>query len=189
MGIRFDRVVSIEPAGVHMTYDISMPDPHHNYLANEFVVHNSYNEQSGRYTEMTPEFYIPPNSRKIVQVGKTGHYEFVDGDDEQWATVDIELEMQSRAAWRGYQTMLKKGVAKEVARMALPLNIYSRAYVTMNLRGLLNFLSLRTRSALSTYPSFPQEEIAWVADKMELSAYGVVPITMGLFNENGRVCP
>src|ERR1700741_1099473 len=44
----------------------------------------SYNEQSGRYMELDPVFYIPPKHRNLVQTGKPGHYIFVPGTDQQY---------------------------------------------------------------------------------------------------------
>ena len=63
--------------------------------------------------------------------------------------------------------MLAAGVAREVARIVLPLNIYSSMYVTMNARSLMNFLSLRTKVEGTHFPSFPQREIEMCAEKME----------------------
>src|SRR3546814_9337777 len=63
--------------------------------------------------------------------------------------------------------MLAAGVAREVARIVLPLNIYSSMYVTMDARALMNFLSLRTKVEGTHFPSFPQREIEMCAEKME----------------------
>ena len=71
--------------------------------------------------------------------------------------------------------------------MVLPLNIYSTAYVTMNLRSLTNFLSLRRNVEGQTFPSFPQREIEMVAEQMEEHADSIVSITMDSFRRNGRV--
>lgn len=55
------------------------------FVFREFMRHRiaSYNEESGRYKELDPVFYIPDVERKLIQIGKTGAYEFVAGDDEQ----------------------------------------------------------------------------------------------------------
>ena len=70
-------------------------------------------------------------------------------------------------AFEAYQRMLDAGVAREVARIVLPLNIYSSMYVTVNARSLMNFLSLRTKVEGTHFPSFPQREIEMCAEKME----------------------
>jgi thymidylate synthase (FAD) len=85
--------------------------------------------------------------------------------------------------------MLDAGVAREVARAVLPVNIYSSAYVTMNARAMMNFLSLRRKSEGSTYPSYPQREIEMVAEKYEDVFAELMPITHAAFVANGRVAP
>jgi thymidylate synthase (FAD) len=149
----------------------------------------SYNEQSGRYAEMKGEFYIPNKRRPLVQVGKPGAYRFEPGDAEQFHRMDGQIYNVCQAAWNAYQFLLNDGVAKEVARMCLPVNVYSAAYVTMNPRSLMHFLSLRTKVEGSTFPSYPQQEIQLVADRIESIFSGLFPFTHDAFHTNGRVCP
>jgi thymidylate synthase (FAD) len=85
--------------------------------------------------------------------------------------------------------MLEAGVAREVARVVLPVTIYSSMYVTMNARALMNFLSLRTMREGTHFPSFPQREIEMVAEKMEKFWEDLMPMTAETFNANGRVAP
>ena len=85
--------------------------------------------------------------------------------------------------------MLEAGVAREVARIVLPVTIYSSAYVTMNARALMNFLSLRRKAEGSHFPSFPQREIEMVAEKYEEEFAKMMPITHASFVANGRVAP
>ena len=92
-------------------------------------------------------------------------------------------------AYASYQRMLDAGVAREVARMVLPVTIYSSMYVTMNSRSLMNFLSLRTTREGTHFPSFPQREIEMVAEKMEQFWVDLMPMTAASFNANGRVAP
>ena len=161
------------------------------FVFREFMRHRiaSYNEESGRYKELSPVFYTPDVSRKLVQVGKPGAYTFEDGDQEQYEAVDNAIFVASEDAYARYQDMLDEGIAREVARMVLPLNIYSSMYVTMNARSLMNFLSLRTTREGTHFPSFPQREIEMVAEKMEEFFAEKMPITYETFNKNGRVAP
>jgi thymidylate synthase (FAD) len=184
-----DRVVSIEPAGEEMTYDLSVDGPWHNFVANGVIVHNSYNEESGRYRELQPVFYVPGPERKLTQTGKPGHYEFVDGTPEQAALVQAETRRVCAEAYAAYQRMLDAGIAREVARIVLPLSIYSSMYVTLNARSLMNFLSLRTSRQDSTFPSFPQREIEMCAERMEAMWAELMPLTHAAFDANGRVSP
>lgn len=149
----------------------------------------SYNEESGRYKVLEPEFYIPPRERKLVQVGKTGHYEFVEGDNLQYALLLTAMRRNSESSYTDYLQLLNNGVAKEVARMVLPVNIYSSAYVTMNARALMNFLSLRRHVDGSRFPSFPQREIEMVAEEYEKHFAEIMPITHEAFTKNRRVAP
>jgi thymidylate synthase (FAD) len=149
----------------------------------------SYNEESGRYRELRPVFYVPGPDRKLVQEGKPGHYQFVDGTPEQHALVEAETRRVCTEAYAAYQRMLAAGVAREVARIVLPLTIYSSMYVTFNARSLMNFLSLRTKREDSRFPSFPQREIEMVAEKMEAEWARLMPLTHAAFDANGRVAP
>lgn len=159
------------------------------FVWREFMRHRmaSYNEESGRYTELKPVFYVPDANRNLVQVGKPGKYEFTQGDVSQARSVKFTVQDTSVDAYDQYQYLLDRGIAREVARMVLPLNIYSTAYVTMNLRSLTNFLSLRRNVEGQTFPSYPQREIEMVAEQMEEHAGSIVPITLDAFRRNGRV--
>lgn len=149
----------------------------------------SYNEMSGRYKELAPVFYVPAPERNLVQVGKPGAYTFVPGTDEQHAAVVDHLTQSYEFSYRNYQDMMGKGVAKEVARMCLPVGIYSAMYATTNARALMAFLSLRTIDETSMFPSFPQREIEMCAEHMEKVFEERFPLTYRAFCENGRVSP
>jgi len=170
-----------------MTFYVQAPI----FVFREFMRHRiaSYNEESGRYRELRPVFYVPAPERDLIQVGKPGAYDFVAGTPEQHALVDAETRAASVHAFEAYQRMLDAGVAREVARIVLPLNIYSSMYVTMNARSLMNFLSLRTKHPESHFPSFPQREIEMCAERMEAEWQRLMPITAEVFRANGRVAP
>ncbi|MEO8330513.1 MAG: FAD-dependent thymidylate synthase [Candidatus Nanopelagicales bacterium] len=170
-----------------MTFYVQAPI----FVFREFMRHRiaSYNEESGRYRELNPVFYVPAPDRKLVQQGKPGAYEFVEGSPEQHQVVVDATRAACTQAYAAYQRMLDAGVAREVARGVLPVATYSSMYVTMNARSLMNFLSLRTKRDDSTFPSYPQREIELVAEKMEKVWADLMPLTYAAFNENGRVSP
>lgn len=149
----------------------------------------SYNEESGRYKELDPHFYVPGEDRKLVQVGKPGHYTFEEGSGVQWDLSQDALKACSGFAYANYVDMLDAGIAREVARMVLPLNIMSTCYATCNARSLMHFLSLRTEVEAAMFPSHPQREIAMVAEKYEAHFAELMPLTYKAFVENGRVAP
>ncbi len=149
----------------------------------------SYNEESGRYRELLPIFYVPSHERPIIQSGKPGAYEFHKGSPEQYELIDSSIKQSCISAYAEYQRMLQAGVAREVARMVLPVTIYSSAYVTMNARSLMNFLSLRRKVDGSHFPSFPQREIEMVAEIYEDHFARLMPLTHAAFESHGRVAP
>lgn len=149
----------------------------------------SYNEESGRYRQLDPVFYVPDENRHLQQQGKPGQYVFVPGTYEQHMHVDVRTKEISRIAYMEYQSMIRNGVAREVARMVLPVNIYSSAYVTMNARALMNFLSLRVKDPTSHFPSYPQREIEMVAEGYERIFADLMPVTYEAFLNNDRVAP
>lgn len=170
-----------------MTFFISAPI----FVFREFMRHRiaSYNEESGRYRELRPVFYVPNKDRKLVQIGKPGAYSFVEGTVEQHQITVDAIKQTCTLAYENYQKMLTAGVAREVARAVLPVTLYSSMYVSMNARALMNFLSLRTAREGSHFPSYPQREIEMVAEKMEAEFAKLMPITYGAFEKSGRIAP
>lgn len=161
------------------------------FVFREFMRHRiaSYNEESGRYKKLEPVFYVPDEDRGLIQSGKPGAYEFYQGSRNQWLTVQEETVEACIKAYAAYENMLDAGIAREVARGVLPVNLYSSMFVTMNARALMNFLSLRTKREGTHFPSFPQREIEMVAEQMETLWAEKMPVTYEKFNEHGRVSP
>jgi thymidylate synthase (FAD) len=151
-----------------MTFYVQAPI----FVFREFMRHRiaSYNEESGRYRELLPVFYVPGPERNLRQIGKPGAYEFVPGTAEQFELVQAETMASCRQSY-------------------LPVTIYSSMYVTMNARSLMNFLSLRTKRDNAAVPSFPQREIEMCAEQMEAFWADLMPSTHAAFEANGRVAP
>jgi thymidylate synthase (FAD) len=171
-----------------MTFFISAPI----FVFREFMRHRvgwSYNEESGRYRELQPVFYVPGPDRKLVQQGRPGKYEFVHGTPEQHKATVAAMEESYAHSYAAYQEMLAAGVAREVARATLPVGLFSSMYATCNARSLMHFLGLRTQHELATTPSFPQREIEMVGERMEALWAELMPLTHAAFNANGRVAP
>lgn len=149
----------------------------------------SYNEESGRYKELEPHFYVPPPQRPLVQQGRPGAYEFVGGTEEHYNSATQDIKQGCRIAYSLYRNMLDYGTCKEVARGVLPVYIYSSMWVTCNARSLMHFLSLRVKSIDSTFKSFPMWEIEQVAWRLEKVFEEYFPLTYTAFVKNGRVAP
>ena len=150
----------------------------------------SYNEVSGRYSELKPRFYIPPPERPLVQEGKPGAYTMVPGSGEQYENMRHLMTGAFISAYNDYELLLEMGIAKEVARGVLPVYLMSSMYVTCNARSLMSFLSLRTDEPDSTFPSKPMWEIdVPCARACEAAFAAAMPVTYQRWNENGRVAP
>jgi flavin-dependent thymidylate synthase len=140
----FARIVGIEYAGEQMTYDLEVDGPFHNFVANGFVVHNSVNEYSGRYSLMPMLFHLP--SREQIQTQSRSNNQGRSGDAvpeavyrealRRWETIRAE----SRSA---YEWLTGHEVARELARIDLPLSTYTQWYWKIDLHNLLHFLTLR----------------------------------------------
>jgi thymidylate synthase (FAD) len=141
---------------------------------------HSYNEWSGRYSKIEAEFYVPDYVR--TQVGKPGAYSFEPVDEETRDEARREIEESAERAFETYEGLLERGVAKEVARMVLPLSMYTKYLWSCNPRSLMHFCSLRNHEAA-------QYEIRQYADAAESFLARSMPITHEAFLANGRVAP
>lgn len=151
----------------------------------------SYNEESGRYSVLEAAFYLPGTDRKLIEKpgSKPGNYEYVPGTSAQYDWLVEDMMEDCANLYTRYQDRLWRGYAKEVARMTLPVNVYSAMYATCNARSLMSFLSLRTERSDAAYPSKPMREIAMASEEMERIFAETMPITWAAFEEFGRVGP
>ena len=149
------------------------------FVAREFQRHRtfSFNEISGRYTQMEAEFYIPKADRPLRQTGKVGNYLFATGSYLQRKIVEHGLRLSNSRWAEQYQRRLKAGIAKEVARMDMPLNTMTTFWATVNPRNLMHFLDLRT-DPTALY------EIREVAGSMEEAFKETMPLTWKAWNNN-----
>lgn len=161
------------------------------FVHREFVTHRtiSKNTESARYREMEPVFYLPDPNRKLRQIGKASAYQLIDGSPEDLANVREEMTAVYQMAYSSYVTMLRAGIAREVARDVLPVGTYTAWYATMNARALMNFLSLRIDHPDNRTPTHPLAEIQEVAVKMGDAFLDRMPATAWSWHVNGRVAP
>lgn len=140
----------------------------------------SYNEISGRYVQYEPEFYIPMSFRKQATNNKQGSIEVT---EEGWQDYPrAVVEQSTYDAFTNYLGLISFGVAKEMARMVLPANLYTQFYVTVNARSLMNFLSLRSA-----------EDAQWEIRQYSLALQEIfkekMPLTYKAWEANGFVAP
>ena len=154
------------------------------FVAREWMRHRagSYNEHSARYSELPDEFYVPALEDVRTQVGKPGAYTFEAVDRELAEETRSALESSYRDAYALYRDLIDRGVAREVARMALPVGIYTQFHWTLNARSLMNFLSLRNAETA-------QREIRRFAEAVELLFAERMPVTHAAFVEYDRRAP
>lgn len=107
----------------------------------------SYNELSARYTELPDLFYVPDIQR--IQFGKQGTKNKQASDDGQQFTygqvqaIRGLISSRQTQARDAYESLLAMGVAREIARLVIPVSQYSRMRASANLRNWLAFLTLR----------------------------------------------
>jgi thymidylate synthase (FAD) len=154
------------------------------FVAREWFRHRvgSFNEFSMRYARATDEFYVPAPEDVRSQVGKPGAYSFEPVSDELAETTREELRAVYENAYATYERLVEQGVARELARAALPVGAYTEFFWTVNARSLMNFVSLRAAETA-------QREIRRYADAVERFLEERMPITYEAFVAGGRVAP
>jgi thymidylate synthase (FAD) len=158
------------------------------FVSRQIVKHrlSSINEESGRYREMGGVFWVEPEDRPMIQVGRTGEYKFEQGRPDQLEAMQSLEKMTAEAAWTNYQKALAYGIAKENARKILPFTIYTSMYFKANLRSMLNFCSLRKDwGPEATHPSKAQFEIALLTDQIAEVIKEKVPNVWDAFVKSG----
>lgn len=140
----------------------------------------SYNEMSARYTQLPNVFYLPSVERVTAQskTNKQG------SSEEKLDPKLVEIFRESLASSQSvnygcYEEMLKKGIPRELARLYLPVSIYSRMRASANLRNWLSFLSLRMDPAA-------QFEIRQFANAVGTLIEKIYPRTWELFCEGRK---
>ncbi len=150
----------------------------------------SLNVESGRYSELSESFYTLPDNRPIKKGEGFKHSRpKMETSLELVNITNDALESAYTHAWATYQGLLACGVPREVARFVLPVGIYTKFWVSCNVRAMCHFLSLRTQDARATIESFPQWEIQQVAAQLEEKFAGEFPHTYNSFNVHGRIGP
>jgi thymidylate synthase (FAD) len=140
-----------------------------------------YSEQSARYVEM-PELFYVPSAERLGAGGQSRTNKQASGTVLDAETVDFAqdaIRTQCAGAFETYRALIRNGVAREIARLVLPVNTYSRMRATGNLRGWLGFLTLRTAPNA-------QWEIRQYANELGVIVAEAFPRTWELFAEGQR---
>ena len=127
---------------VVLTFHLKMPI----FIARQWVRHRTarLNEISGRYSIMKDDFYVPaaedvsPQSDDNKQGRAPQPFEPAQAEE-----IRAKLDAGQKAAYREYRALLESGVARELARVNLPLSLYTEIYWQIDLNNLFHFLELR----------------------------------------------
>lgn len=154
------------------------------FVAREWFRHriSSFNEFSMRYAKASDDFYVPAPEDVRTQVGKPGAYTFEPVDAGLAERTRAELRAVYDAAYAAYERLVEAGVARELARAALPVGAYTEFFWTVNARALMNFISLRNAEAA-------QREIRLYATACEALFARHMPVTHAAFVANERRAP
>jgi thymidylate synthase (FAD) len=154
------------------------------FVAREWFRHRvgSFNEFSMRYARATDDFYVPAPEDVRTQVGKPGSYSFEPVEPELAQATREELRAIYDAAYATYERLVERGVARELARLVMPVGAYTEFYWTVNARSLMNFVSLRAAETA-------QREIRRYAEACERFLEEKMPVTYGAFVAAGRIAP
>lgn len=142
------------------------------FIRSQWMRHRtwSYNEISRRYTSENIEFYVPTDWRVQDHNNKQGSFLAEQGAQIQSTNWDVQvLELLEKSLYL-YNSMINSGVAREMARMVLPQNLYTIFYGTVNLNNLFKFLKLRN-------DSHAQHEIKVYAEAIEQIVQRLVPVS------------
>ncbi len=157
---------------VVFTFHLKMPI----FVARQWVRHRMgrMNEVSGRYSIMKDEFYVPENSciSKQSTNNKQGRGEVF--EENQAKEFQAEFIEGQQKAYEVYKGMVEKGIAREIARINLPLALYTEFYWQMDLHNLFHFLKLRL-------DSHAQYEIRLYAEKILEIIKTVCPMAVSSF--------
>ena len=152
------------------------------FVARQWIRHRTanVNEYSARYSILDREFYIPAPEHIAAQstINNQGRGETLTGDEA--ARVLEILKADSARAYDNYEAMIsddgQQGLARELARMNLPANIYTQWYWKVDLHNLLHFLRLRA-------DSHAQYEIRVYADEICKIVADWVPYAYAAFED------
>lgn len=161
---------------VVLTFHVKLPI----FVARQWIRHRTarVNEVSGRYSIMKDEFYTPAPADLAAQSGdnKQGR-----ADEPMEAAVAgriiARMKEGQEAAYREYMELVDLGLAREIARVDLPLSLYTEWYWQIDLHNLFRFLSLRL-------DPHAQKEIRMYARVMLDIARQVAPRAVESFERN-----
>jgi len=161
---------------VVLTFHVKLPI----FVARQWIRHRTarLNEISGRYSIMKDEFYVPVPADLAEQSAdnKQGRSD-EPMDADKAANVIERFERGQKAAYGDYSNLVEEGLAREIARINLPLSLYTEWYWQIDLHNLFRFLMLRM-------DAHAQKEIRLYANAMLDITRAVAPRAVESFERN-----
>lgn len=159
---------------VLFTFHLKMPI----FVARQWIRHRTarLNEISGRYVEFDAEFFLPEELR--IQ-SESNHQASEIGEIASEQDLLSHMELEQGRAKRGYEKYLDDGVARELARINLPLSTYTEFYWNIDLHNLFHFLRLRTHH-------HAQKEIRDYAEAIAEMIKSIVPMAFESWERHER---
>jgi thymidylate synthase (FAD) len=149
------------------------------FVARQWIRHRTanVNEYSGRYSVMHDEFYLPDTSqiRPQSMTNKQGRSEETLSAEESVKILTL-LDEGQRRAYSDYETLLEDNFARELARINLPLSMYTEWYWKIDLHNLFHFLRLRM-------DAHAQYEIRVYAEAMATIVREITPLAYEAFED------
>ena len=127
---------------VVLTFHVKLPI----FVARQWVRHRTarLNEVSGRYSVMKDDFYIPAAEDIAMQSADNKQGRSAEAlESEAAAKVRSALGEGQKSAYAAYSSLVEEGIARELARINLPLSLYTEWYWQIDLHNLFHFLKLR----------------------------------------------
>jgi thymidylate synthase (FAD) len=160
---------------VVFTFHVRLPI----FVARQWIRHRTarVNEISGRYSVLEPAFYEPSRDDVALQSSdnKQGRDDGAEITAEEKQRILTILRQGHQRAYEDYTAMLEGDIARELARITLPLSIYTEWYWQIDLHNLMHFLKLRL-------DPHAQKEIRAYASVIRTIAQRVVPVAMDAFD-------
>lgn len=163
-----------------MCFEIQAPI----FVAREVFRHRtfSYNELSARYVALPDLYYIPSVERLMNGKQATSNKQASEAGFQEWQAKELQglIEASTKESRENYEQLLLTGLSRELARLVIPMNQYTRWRMSGNLRNWLQFLALRL-------PENVQWETRQFANMIAAFISEAFPRTYELFRESNEL--
>lgn len=150
------------------------------FVARQWIRHRTarLNEISGRYSVMESEFYVPDAAQISLQSTDNKQGRATDEVPPELCQKVLDIIQRDQGTvYASYEELIEDGIARELARINLPLSMYTQWYWQMDLHNLFHFIKLRA-------DSHAQWEIQQYANALANIAKAVAPAAYASFERH-----